>query len=172
MSIVILFLLQLLIIVVFQAMTLSPQKQPMGCLKWYGGQRDVHILFFFLSSLITHLPVIPWHPIYTLGSICVLNCIPSKLEQDAPHTQDSGLIPAADTEAMPNHLPEQEADRPWRCFPAPAVMRGQKEKEQSPLRTWGGCQGIKYCSEFSRRCGMTHSSCWSTGKRGAGCRDR
>lgn len=27
-------------------------------------------------------------------------------------------------------------------------MRGQKEKKQSPLATWGGCQEIKYCSEF------------------------
>lgn len=55
---------------------------------------------------------------------------------------------AADTEAMSNQLTEQSVDGPQRCFSAPAVMRGQKEKKQSPLTTWGGCQGIKYCSEF------------------------
>lgn len=101
------------------------------------------------------------------------HCIPPKLGWNAPCTQDSVLMPAADTEAMPNQLPEQSAGRPQRCFSAPAAMRGQKEREQSPLTTWGGCQGIKYCSEFRMSRGMTHSSCRSTGKGGgAGCTHR
>jgi len=40
-------------------------------------------------------------------------------------------MPAADTEAMPNQLAEQSVDGPQRCFSAPTVMRGQKEKKES-----------------------------------------
>lgn len=141
----------------------------------WGAEGCTDTIFFFSdfpSPPLTSDSVTPH--LHTGKHLCfkLLHCIPSKLEWNSPHSQDSVLMPAADTEAMPNQVPEQSADRPQRCFSAPALMRGQKEKEQSPLTTWGGCQGIKYCSEFSMGWGMTHSSCWSTRRRGAGCRGK
>lgn len=148
------FPLQLLIlsIIVLQAMT-NPftLKTINGMFEMVCGRGRCVYINFFLISHDTHLAMIPWHPIYALGSICILNCNIAPLQswnRFAPYTPDSPLMPAADTEAMPNQLTEQNVDGPQRCFSAPAVMRGQKEKKQGPLTTWGGCQGIKYCSEF------------------------
>lgn len=81
MTIIILFPLQLLFIVVFQAvMNPFTSKTINGMFEMvWGADRCTYTIFFLISQVI-HLPVIPWHPIYTLGSICVLNCKTASLQ--------------------------------------------------------------------------------------------
>lgn len=89
MSIIILFPLQLLFIIVFQVMR-NPftSKAINGMFDMVEGEEGCTYTIFFLISQVTHLPVIPWHPVYTLGSICVLNCNTASLQSW------NGMLPA------------------------------------------------------------------------------